>query len=202
MRPPPAGHSRPWQLADALRRDGRLTESSVVNVKNRFHAVTAQIVMPDGAPATGVLIAQGGTFGGWSLYLIAGRPTYCYNLFGMRRFKVAGSTVLPPGPHQVRMEFTYDGGGPAKGGSVALYVNGDEVGSGRVDATEPLVFSTDETTDLGCDSATPVSDDYTSATSRFTGRIDWVRIDLGEDAADADHYITPEERLRFSMARQ
>jgi arylsulfatase len=180
---------------------GRLTEASVLNVKNKSHAVTVDFVVPAGG-ASGVLIAQGGQFAGWSLYLHGGVPTYCYNLLGLRRFKVAGSEAVPDGRHQVRVEFAYDGGGLAKGGTVTLYVDGGAVGEGRVDATIPMVFSADETTDIGSDSASPVSDDYAGPSSRFTGTIEWVQIDLGEDARDADHLITPEERLRVAMARQ
>ncbi|HYN19250.1 MAG TPA: arylsulfatase, partial [Actinomycetes bacterium] len=180
---------------------GRLTENSVVNLKNKSHAVTAQIVVPDSG-AQGVLIAQGGAFGGWSLYATGGRPAYCYNLFGLQRFKVTGDRQIPAGEHQVRMEFTYDGGGLAKGGAVTLYLDGTKVGEGRVEGTQPMLFSPDETTDVGSDSATPVSDDYGPRTSAFTGRVRWIEIDLGEDAEDLDHLITPEERLRIAMARQ
>jgi arylsulfatase A-like enzyme len=179
----------------------RLTENSVINVKNKSHAVTAQITVPDGG-ADGVIIAQGGAFGGWALYLTDGRPAYCYNLFGLQQFKVRGKNTVPAGQHQVRMEFSYDGGGLAKGGTATLYLDGKKVGRGRVDATEPMMFSGDETTDLGSDTATPVSDDYDPAASRFTGRIQWVQIDLGKDADDADHLITADERLRVAMYRQ
>jgi hypothetical protein len=102
----------------------------------------------------------------------------------------------------VRMEFGYDGGGPGKGGTVTLYLDGDQVGEGRVEATVPLIFSADETADVGRDTASPVSDDYEGESSVFTGTVNWVQIDLGEDAEDADHLITPEERLRVAMARQ
>jgi arylsulfatase len=181
---------------------GRLSENSVLNVKNKSHAVTSQFTVPAGVTPHGVLIAQGGAFGGWAVYLIDGRPAYCYNLFGLQRFKVRGEDVVPPGDHQVRMEFAYDGGGLAKGGTVMLYLDGSKVGEGRVDATQPMAFSADETTDLGGDTATPVSDDYGPKDSRFNGRIHWVQIDLGDDAQDADHLISPEERYRVAMARQ
>ena len=180
---------------------GRLTEASLLNVKNKSHAVTAEIVVP-AAGAEGVIIAQGGAFAGWSLYTAAGKPVYCYNLLGLQRFKIAGAAPIPPGKHQVRMEFTYDGGGLGKGGAVALYVDGAKQGEGRVDATVPLIFSADETADIGRDTASPVSDDYDAETSHFTGAVNWVQIDLGADAADADHLISPEERLRVVMARQ
>ena len=180
---------------------GRLTESSLLNTKNKSHSVTAEIVVPD-AGAEGVIIAQGGAFAGWSLYTRNGRPKYCYNLLGLQRFKVEGDGVIPPGEHQVRMEFAYDGGGLAKGGTVTLYLDGAEVGEGRVEATVPMIFSGDETADVGSDTASPVSDDYDDKDSVFTGTVNWVQIDLGEDAEDADHLITPDERLRVAMARQ
>jgi arylsulfatase A-like enzyme len=182
---------------------GRLTENSIVVMKNKSHAITAQVVVPDEG-ASGVIVAQGGAFGGWSLYAKDGRPAYCYNLFGLQRFKIEGDGdgALPPGEHQVRMEFAYDGGGLAKGGTVTLYVDGAKVGEGHVAATVPMLFSADESTDVGSDSATPVSDDYGPRDSAFNGKVRWVQIDLGEDAADADHLITAEERLRIAMARQ
>ena len=99
------------------------------------------------------------------------------------------------------MEFAYDGGGLAKGGDVALFVDGEKVGQGRVGATQPMVFSA-ETTDVGSDGATPVSDDYGPGDSRFSGRVRWVQIDLGDAAEDLDHLITPEKRLHIAMARQ
>jgi hypothetical protein len=180
---------------------GRLSENSVVVVKNKSHAVTAQIIVPDGG-AEGVIVAQGGAFGGWSLYLKDGRPAYCYNLFGLQQFKVYGETDVSPGEHQVRVEFGYDGGGLGKGGTATLYLDGAKVGDGRVDATVPMAFSADETTDVSSDSGTPVSDDLGLRESRFTGRVRWVEIALGDDAQDADHLITAEERLSIAMARQ
>jgi arylsulfatase A-like enzyme len=180
---------------------GRLTENSIVVTKNRSFAITAQVVIPAGG-ANGVIVSQGGAFGGFSLYCKDGKPAYCYNLFGLERFKVYGDAPIAEGEHQVRVEFTYDGGGLGKGGTIALIVDGAQVGEGRVTATVPLLFSTDETTDVGSDSATPVSDDYGPKDSHFTGRVRWVQIDVDEAAEDVDHLITPEERLRIAMARQ
>jgi arylsulfatase A-like enzyme len=181
---------------------GRLSENSVVALKNKSHAVTALVDVPDEG-ARGVIVAQGGAFGGWSLYVKeGGAPAYCYNLFGLQRFKVEGDRAIAPGEHQVRMEFAYDGGGLGKGGTVTLYMDGAEAGQGRVEATVPMLFSADETTDVGSDSATPVSDDYGPRDSQFSGRVRWVQIDIDEAAEDLDHLITPEERLRIAMARQ
>jgi len=180
---------------------GRLSENSVVVTKNKSFAITSEIEVPEGG-ASGTIVAMGGAFGGWSLYAHQGRPAFCYNLFGLEQFKVYGDESIPPGKHQVRAEFTYDGGGLGKGGTVTLYADGSQVGEGRVDKTVPMAFSGDETTDVGTDSATPVTDDLTPATVNFTGRVKWVQIDLGDDAEDADHLISPEERFRIAMARQ
>ena len=180
---------------------GRLSENSVINIKNKSHAITADLNVP-AAGAAGVIIAQGGRFGGWTLYVRDGKPAYCYNLLGVQQFKTYSDTVLTPGDHQVRMEFAYDGDGLGKGGTVNLYIDGEPVGNGRVDATQPMIFSADETTDIGNDSATPVSDDYSTTNSTFTGRVRWIQIDLGADAEDADHLISPEERYRIAVALQ
>jgi arylsulfatase len=180
---------------------GRLSENSVLVIKNKSHAVSAEIVVPDGG-ARGVIVAQGGRFAGWSLYVHEGRPAYCYSWFGLKLFKVYGDSPIAAGEHQVRMEFAYDGDGPAKGGTVSLFVDGTKTGEGRVDATIPAVFSADETTDVGADTATPVSDDYGPQESHFTGRIRWVQIDVDEAAENAEHMISPEQRLSIAMARQ
>jgi arylsulfatase len=179
----------------------RLPENTVINVKNKSHAVTAEVDVP-AEGADGVIAAQGGAFGGWSLYAKEGRPKYSYNLFGLQHFSIEGDKPIPAGTHQVRMEFEYDGGGLAKGGTVSLYLDGEETGEGRVEGTVPMLFSGDETFDIGSDTASPVSDDYTSDGSRFSGTVNWVQIDIAEAAEDVDHLISPEERLHIAMARQ
>ena len=113
---------------------GRLSENSVVNVKNKSHSVTAEIEVP-ASGAEGVIIAQGGNIGGWSLYAKGGKLKYCYNLLGIQYFYVESASTLPAGEHQVRMEFAYAGGGLGKGGTVTLFVDGKKVGEGKVAAT-------------------------------------------------------------------
>ena len=176
-----------------------LSENIVLNIKNKSSAVTAEVVVPDGG-AKGVIIAQGGAFGGWSLYVKDGRPCYCYNLFGVQRFKVEGDKPLPAGRHQVRVEFDYDGGALGKGGMVSLYVDGNKTGQGRVDRTEPMIFSADDKLDVGADRGTAVSDDYEISDATFTGKIEWVQIDIDDDAKNADHLIMPAERLKLAIA--
>jgi len=177
---------------------GRLTENVVLNIKNKSHAITAEVVVPDEG-AHGVMIAQGGAFAGWSLYAKEGKPTYCYNLLGLQRFKIEGDSPIPAGEHQVRMEFAYDGGGLGKGGSVTLFVDGQQVGEGHIEGSIPMIFSADETLDVGRDTASPVSDDYDGESSVFTGKVEWVQLDAEKE--DPDHVISPDERLQLWLAR-
>jgi arylsulfatase A-like enzyme len=178
---------------------GRLSESSVLVMKNKSFSLTAEVEVPSKG-AEGVIIHQGGAFGGMSLYAKGGKAKFAYNFFGLQTFTTEASQPIPAGKHQVRMEFAYDGGGLGKGGNVSLYYDGKKVGEGRVERTHPMMFSADETTDVGRDTATPVSSDYTRASSVFNGKISWVQIDLGKDVHD--HFITPEQRLNRAMARQ
>jgi arylsulfatase A-like enzyme len=178
---------------------GRLSENSVVSIKNKSFSVTAEVEAPTGG-VEGVIIAQGGAFGGWTLYAKGGKAKFAYNFFGLETYTTEASQVIPSGKHQVRVEFAYDGGGLGKGGTATLYYDGEKVGEGRVERTQPMAFSADETTDIGRDSSTPVSADYTREGSIFSGKVNWVQIDLGKD--DHDHFISPEERLQVAMARQ
>ena len=179
---------------------GRLSEHSVVSIKNVSHAVTAEITVP-ADNAQGVIIAQGGSIGGWSLYVKDGRLRYCYNLFGVQRFYVATESALAEGLQQVRMEFAYDGPGLGKGGTVSLFVGGEKAGEGKVDATAAMIFSADDTCDVGREDGALVADDYPRP-NHFTGEVHWVQIDVGDDAQDADHFVSPDELLRVAMARQ
>jgi arylsulfatase A-like enzyme len=178
---------------------GRLSENSVVSIKNKSFSVTAHVDIPDGG-ANGVIIAQGGRFGGWAVYFKDGRATFVYNALGIYEYSTTADTSMSAGTHQVRTEFAYDGGGLGKGGDVTLYYDGQPVGSGRVEHTQPMIFSADETTDIGQETGTTVTPDYSAQNSRFTGKIHWVQLDAGTD--DNDHFIDPEERLRIAMARQ
>jgi arylsulfatase len=180
---------------------GRLSENATINIKNKSHSVTAELEVP-GEGAEGAIISQGGAYAGWSLYAKDGKPKYCYNLFGVQLWYVEGESQIPAGTHQVRMEFVYDGGGLGKGGAVTLYVDGEQVGEGRVEGTVPMLFSGDETCDVGSDTASAVSDDYTPKESPFNGAVSWVQIDIDDAAEDLDHLISPEERLKIAMARQ
>ena len=179
----------------------RLQENTVINIKDKSHSVTSEIDVPMSG-VEGVIVAQGGNMGGWSLYAHQGRLKYCYNVLGIKQFFVIANSHVPPGKHQVRMEFAYDGGGLGKGGDVTLYLDGTRVGEGRVGRTHPFTFSMDETLDIGCDVGEPVSPDYGPSDNAFTGDIEWVQIDIGAAAKDLDHIVNVAERFRLAMARQ
>jgi len=180
---------------------GRLSENCVLNIKNKSHSVTAEIVVPKEG-AEGVIIAQGANIGGWSLYAKGGKLRYCYNWGGLKHFIIEGSTPIPAGRHQVRMEFVYDGGGMGKGGKVALFTDGKKVGEGIVEATLATIFSADDGLDLGEDTGAPVSPDYGSSGNRFNGEVRGVQLAIAEAAENLDHLVNPEDAIRMAMARQ
>ena len=118
--------------------------------------------------------------------------------FGLDEYSVEGTAKIPPGQHQVRMEFAYDGGGVGKGGQVTLYIDGQAAGEGHIERTEAFLFSADETCDVGNEFGSPVTTDYSQR--RFSGEVNWVEIDLGLD--DHNHLIKPEDRVNLAMAFQ
>jgi hypothetical protein len=156
-----------------------MLENTFINVKNRSKTITAEVEIPDGG-ANGVILAQGGRFGGWALYLREGVPEYTYNFLGLSRDTVAGSKVLPAGPTTIVLDFVYDGGGLGKGGMATLSVNGEKVAEGRIEKTQPLIFSADETADVGLDNQTPVAEDVGIGRdeTRFTGKIRKVTVEV------------------------
>lgn len=168
-----------------------MTENVFLDVKNKSVTITAEVEVPESG-ANGAILVQGGRFGGWALYVKDGVPAYDYNFLGLERTTIAATESLKPGKSTIRFEFAYDGGGQGKGGLGTLYVNNQKVAEGRIERTQPTVFSADETADVGIDLATPVVETIGSeARSRFTGRIPKVTIEVKE---------VPKEVLRPSHA--
>jgi len=155
-----------------------VAESSAANTFNTSHTITATVEVPK-TGGDGVLVARGGFAGGYSLYVKDGKPAYEYNWFGEARYRVRSSQKLSPGAATIRVEFKYDGGGVAKGGMATLFVNDKKVGEGRIDKTEPVRFSANETFDTGLDSASPVSTEY-QPPFRYTGTLKKVDIDVAQ----------------------
>ena len=156
-----------------------MMENTFMNIKNRSSKITAELEIPAGGHAKGAILSQGGRFGGWSLYMKDGKPAYTYNFLGLSRYTVTAPQALPPGPVTVTLDFAYDGGGAGKGGKATLYVNGKPVAEGRVEKTQPNVFSADETADVGMDNQTPVAEGIgIGAETRFTGKINKITLEV------------------------
>ncbi|MEN6536424.1 MAG: arylsulfatase, partial [Bryobacteraceae bacterium] len=176
-----------------------MSENVFINTKNRSHSITAEVVIPEGG-AKGVIIAQAGRFGGWSLYLKDGKPAYTYNFLGLKSTTIAAEQAIGAGKATVRYEFAYDGGGFGKGGVGTIFVNGRKVAEGRIERTQPLAFSADEGADVGEDGETPVVENYgIQAPYKFTGKINKVTIDLKEMGKAQQ---TQEDKLRAEAARK
>lgn len=162
--------------------DGML-ENTFINVKNQSKTITADVVIPEGG-ANGVILAQGGRFGGWSFYMKDGKPAYTYNYLGLSQDTVASPSKIPAGPAELVLDFKYDGGGGGKGGVATISVDGEVVAEGRIEKTQPLLFSADETADVGLDNQTPVVEGIGIGReeTRFTGKIEKVTITVsGEE---------------------
>lgn len=155
-----------------------LLENVFISVKSRSKTVTAEVEVP-ASGANGIIIAQGGRFGGWALYVKDGVPAYDYNYLSLKRTTIAATKPLAPGKATIKFDFAYDGGGVGKGGKGTLFVNGEKVAESRIEQTQPGMFSADETADVGIDLGTPVVEAMgAEAKSRFTGKIPKVTIDV------------------------
>jgi len=155
-----------------------MSENVFINTKNASHSITAELDVPRGG-GKGVILAQGGRFGGWSLYLKKGKPTYAYNWLGLKRYTISSPTALPAGRATIRYEFAYDGGGFGKGGLGTIFVNGKKVAQGRIENTHGYSISVDEGADVGQDGETPVVEDYgVKAPYTFNGKMAGVTVDI------------------------
>jgi arylsulfatase len=176
-RPDLMGDRKSLTLAQGM--DGIL-ENTFLNVKNTSKTIVANVSLSGNDH--GIILCQGGKFGGWALYMDNGRPAYTYNYFGLQRFTVKSPTILNQEKAEIKLVFEYDGNGNGKGGTATLYVDGKKVAEGRIAKTQPAVFSADETADVGLDDATQVADKVFKDVkdSKFTGFINKVVISISE----------------------
>jgi arylsulfatase A-like enzyme len=176
-RPDLMGDRTSLSLAQGM--DGIL-ENTFLNVKNTSKTIVASVSLKGND--RGVIICQGGKFGGWALYMDNGRPAYTYNYFGLHSYTVKSPTKLTTDRAEIKLAFDYDGDGNGKGGTATLYVDGKKVAEGRIEKTQPAVFSADETADVGLDDATQVADKVFKdlEDSKFTGYVDKVVISIPE----------------------
>jgi arylsulfatase len=156
--------------------DIRIPEGSSPETKNRSFTITADVEIP-AKGADGMIITQGGLFGGWALYLDKGKPTFHYNTVNSFHYNIASTQVLAPGKHTLVFDFKYDGGPMGKGGTGTLSADGKQIAQGRIERTVPIRYALDEGLDVGEDTGTPVNLTY-DVPFRFTGKIEKVAIDL------------------------
>ncbi|HZN02348.1 MAG TPA: sulfatase/phosphatase domain-containing protein, partial [Candidatus Polarisedimenticolia bacterium] len=158
-----------------------IAENAFLNLKSRSHSITADVNVPAGA--NGVIISQAGRFGGWTLYMKAGKPRYTYNYGGLEWTTIEAPQPLAAGRHTLRFEFAYDGGPPGTGGTGRLAVDGKPAGEKKIVRMMPFVYSADEGVDVGMDQETPVSEDYKAGDNAFTGRVLKVTVEAIPPAA-------------------
>jgi arylsulfatase len=147
----------------------RISEPYSPPVKNRSHSLTAYAEIPDEG-ASGVLVATGGIYGGYSMFVQDDRLVYEYNAFNEDRFIIKSNGALPEGEVELKVVYVAN---EDNTGLVTLYVNGKEAGQGSVDRIHRGTFSISETFDVGEDTGTPVSKSYTRDNA-FSGRLDKV----------------------------
>ncbi|MGB7476622.1 MAG: hypothetical protein WBM26_10455, partial [Polyangiales bacterium] len=154
-----------------------ITENTFLNVKNTSLTIEAELDLT--GKNRGVIIAQGGKFGGWALYMDKGKPTYTYNWFGLDSYTVQSPKPIQGKNATIKLDFEYDGDGFGKGGVATIFVNDKKVAEGRIEKTEPNVFSADETADVGMDDGTEVVPLFKSIEdSKFTGHIKSVTVSI------------------------
>ena len=153
-----------------------LTENVFLNTKNTSFSIEATTNCNQSA--NGVILAMGGRFGGYSLYTKNGKLNFAYNYLGDQMFEIKTSKTLKKGKHKLKMVFNYDGDGVGKGGESILYIDGEEVGRGRIEKTMPFVYSTSEGADVGMDNASNVSPNYSPYNNKFNGEIETLKVKL------------------------
>jgi hypothetical protein len=176
----------------------RVSEACVLTLKNKSHSVTSQVTIPEGG-TKGVIITQGGEAGGWTLYCHEGKLKYCYNFFGIDYFYAVADSQFPPARIKCAWSSNTTAGGLAKGGDVTLYYDGEAVGKGRVERSQPMGYSADEACDVGSATGSPASPDYGSSGNSFTGTR------MGADRPRRGRPRSPDHfgaRFKITMARQ
>lgn len=173
-----------------------LPDAACLPMLNKSWKITAEVELPDDK-AQGMIITQGGSEGGYGLYLRDGKPVFVYNFLGVERPTFTADKPLPKGKATIVVDFAYDGGGMGKGATVTLSANGVKVASGRLERTVPIQFSIGEGLDVGMDNGSAVDFTY-RLPFKFTGKIAKVTVDVGVGAKEA----AAKGKLAADMSKQ
>ena len=141
---------------------------------------TAEVEVPQGG-GDGMIVTQGGRFGGYGFYLLKGKPVFLWNIFNLQRVRWEGE-ALSPGKHTLEFEFKYNGmglgtlaynsaAGVGQGGTGTLKVDGKTVSTETMPHTIPFILQWDENFDIGADTGTPVDDQDYQVPFRFNGKL-------------------------------
>ena len=180
----------------------RVPEGTAPDTKNKSFTVTAEVEIPERG-AEGVLVTQGGRFGGYALLLMDGKPEFDYAFSNQKQFKyrITSNDKLAPGKHTIKFDSKYEGPGLGKSGTGTLFVDGQQVAQGKIERTIPSRFSLDETFDVGEDTGTPVVEDYEARMPfKFTGTLKKVVIELGKSGLTASDELKLEELNKKAVA--
>ncbi|MBX4994668.1 arylsulfatase [Rhizobium binae] len=154
-----------------------IASSNAPNILARDFTITADVEVP--ADGSGMIVTNGGKFGGFGFYLVSGKPIFTYNLLSLAKFRWEGATALAAGKHTIAFDFKYDGPGIGKGGTGTLTVDGQQVATQQIPHTIPAIMSLDETFDLGVDTRTGVNDSDYQVPFKFNGTLEKVSVKLG-----------------------
>ena len=182
----------------------RVPEGTAPDTKNKSWTITAEVEIPDGS-AEGILVTQGGRFGGYALLLVDGKPEFDYAFSNQQqhKYRITAKEKLAPGKHTLKVDIKYEGPGMGKGATGTLFVDGKQVAQGKIERTIPVRFSLDETFDVGEDTGTPVVEDYVNKMPfKFTGDLKKVVIELGKSGlAAADEKKLEEANKNLAAVR-
>ena len=168
------------------------------NILAKSYTITAEVEIPQGG-GNGMIVTEGGRWGGYGLYLLKGKPVFNYNFLTLAQFRWEGKQALVPGKHTIVFDFKYDGPGIAKGGTGVLKVDGKEVANQKIPHTIAFLMVADETFDVGVDTRTGVNDKDYQVPFRFNGKIAKLTFDLGPmQLAESDQKVIKEARARAS----
>ena len=177
-----------------------ISENAFINTKNKSYSITAEIELKNGM-TNGVIISQAGKFGGWTLYMKNGKACHEYNFFGLDHTRIASSKAFAAGRHVIKYDFIADASKPGTGGKCTLYVDGAIVSEGMIPKTQPYFYSADEGVDVGMDSETNVSNDYSQGHNKFEGKIIKVTVNVAPSKPTAAIERKTEATKRLSLQR-
>jgi arylsulfatase A-like enzyme len=166
------------------------------SILDASYTITAEVDVPQGG-GDGMLVTQGGRFGGYGFYVLKGKPVYVWNLLDLKRVRWEGTDALSPGKHTLVFDFKYDGlgvgtlafnnmSGLGRSATGVLKVDDKVVATQKMERTVPLTLQWDENFDVGADTGTPVDDKDYQVPFKFTGKLNKLTIKIDRPTLTAE----------------